>query len=78
MDIQNLQNEKLELITWISQLQDFSVIEKLKSIQSKSQEIPQWQKDEIDRRLYLIESGQMKSRSWEEAQKDIFKKSLPM
>jgi hypothetical protein len=38
------------------------------------QDIPQWQQDEVARRLELIESGKMKARSWDEASKDIFKK----
>ena len=36
--------------------------------------IPQWQQDEVNRRLQLIDKGEMKTRSWEEAKKDIFKK----
>jgi hypothetical protein len=36
--------------------------------------IPQWQQDEVARRLELIESGKMTARSWEEASKDIFRK----
>ncbi len=36
--------------------------------------IPQWQQDEVDNRLKLIEKGVMKTRSWREAKEDIFKK----
>jgi len=36
--------------------------------------IPQWQQDEVNKRLELINSGEMKTRSWDEAKKDIFKK----
>jgi hypothetical protein len=36
--------------------------------------IPQWQQDEVNRRLQLIDKGEMKTRSWNEAKKDIFKK----
>lgn len=36
--------------------------------------IPQWQQDEVNRRLQLIDKGEMKTRSWDEAKKDIFKK----
>jgi hypothetical protein len=37
-------------------------------------DIPQWQQDEVARRLKLIESGKMTARSWDEASKDIFRK----
>lgn len=30
MDIQKLQNDKLTIINWISELQDYSLVEKLK------------------------------------------------
>lgn len=36
--------------------------------------IPQWQQDEVNRRLQLIEKSEMKTRSWNDAKKDIFKK----
>lgn len=36
--------------------------------------IPQWQQDEVNRRLQLIDKGEMKTRSWNEAKNDIFKK----
>jgi len=41
---------------------------------NKEDEIPQWQQDEVNKRLKLINSGEMKTRSWEEAKKDVFKK----
>lgn len=52
MDTQQLQNDKLNIIHWISELQDYSVVEKIKAIMSKNKdEIPQWQKDILDKRL---------------------------
>ena len=36
MNIQQLQNDKLNIINWISQLQDYYTIEKVKSIMSSS------------------------------------------
>lgn len=36
--------------------------------------IPAWQQQEVNSRLQLIEKGEMKTRSWDEAKKDIFKK----
>lgn len=41
---------------------------------STEDEIPQWQQDEVNRRLKLVEKGEMKTRNWEEAKQDIFKK----
>lgn len=40
---------------------------------NKEDTIPQWQQDEVNKRLELIKSGEMKTRSWDEAKKDIFK-----
>lgn len=47
MSIQDLQLEKINLINWITRLQDESVIEKLKKIQAKEDDfsIPTWQQD---------------------------------
>jgi hypothetical protein len=36
--------------------------------------VPKWQQDETTRRLELINTGKMKTRSWSEAKKDIFQK----
>jgi hypothetical protein len=36
MNAQQLQNDKLNIINWISQLQDYNIIEKVKSIMSSS------------------------------------------
>ncbi|MBP9153022.1 MAG: addiction module protein [Flavobacteriales bacterium] len=41
---------------------------------SEEQEIPQAQIDEVNRRLELIAKGEMKTRSWEDAKRDIFKR----
>lgn len=35
--------------------------------------ILQWQQDEVNRRLQLIENGEIKTRSWNEAKKHVFK-----
>jgi len=45
MNTQEIQAEKLSLINWISQLQDISLIGKLKEIQEDNYEIQQWQKE---------------------------------
>lgn len=36
--------------------------------------VPQWQEEEVSKRLEQIENGDMSTRLWSEAQKDIFKK----
>lgn len=40
----------------------------------KDEAIPQWQQDEVNKRLELIDRGKMKTRSWDEAKKEIFSK----
>lgn len=51
MSIQDIQANKLNLINWILQLQDVSVIEKLKSMQEEDIEVHQWQKDIVLERI---------------------------
>jgi len=41
---------------------------------SKEDTTPQWQEEEVNKRLQLIKKGEMNTRSWSEAKKDIFKK----
>lgn len=43
-------------------------------VEDSEQSIPQWQQDEVTQRLDMIENGEMITRSWDEAKKDIFKK----
>ena len=44
------------------------------SVKKDEEFLPKWQEEEVNRRLELIESGEMKTRDWEVAKKDIFKK----
>lgn len=37
-------------------------------------DIPQWQKEEVEKRKEQVENGIMKTKSWSKARKDIFKK----
>ncbi|MCB9226341.1 MAG: addiction module protein [Chitinophagales bacterium] len=74
MNIKEMEHEKLNLITWIAQLQDAKLIQKLKNFRTDNFSIPQWQKEELDKRTKALENGTMKTRSWEEAKKEIFKK----
>jgi hypothetical protein len=58
MNIQQLQNDKLNIINWITQLQDYSVVEKVKSIMSSSEAclLSNDQKNAIDEALQSIET----------------------
>ncbi|MBI9037480.1 MAG: addiction module protein [Bacteroidales bacterium] len=57
MNIQDIQTDKLSLITWITQLQDISLIRKLKNLQADNIDIPQWQKEEVNKRLKELEKN---------------------
>lgn len=46
MDNQKLQNDKLHLINWITQIQDHALIEKIKSLMSASNENLQLTKEQ--------------------------------
>jgi hypothetical protein len=39
---------------------------------NREKESPQWQQDEVSKRLKLIESGEMKTRDWFQAKADVF------
>ena len=58
MNIQELQNDKLNIINWISQLQDYSLVEKVKSIMSSPDAclLSNEQKKAIDEALQSIET----------------------
>ena len=49
-----------------------SFIETLDYVSVIDDDLPEWQKEEIDKRLKLLDSGKMSTRSWKEAKKDIF------
>jgi hypothetical protein len=44
------------------------------SVNEVAEEIPEWQRDQVKEREELINSGEMETRSWSSAKKDIFKK----
>jgi hypothetical protein len=56
MGIQQLQSEKLNLIAWISQIEDFSIIEKVKLIKSAEEKclLSEPQKRAIDESLASV------------------------
>jgi len=63
MNTQELQNDKLNIIHWISELQDYSVVEKIKAIMSKSKDLSLTleQKNAIDDAFVSIEKNGTKT-----------------
>ncbi|NOX48834.1 MAG: hypothetical protein GXO89_17875 [Chlorobi bacterium] len=57
MDTLEIKEEKLNLIAWIANIQDVSIIEKLKSVQDKYISIPNWQRKETNKRLSEIDKN---------------------
>ena len=41
---------------------------------AEEEDIPRSQKDEVNKRIEQVQNGDMKTRSWEEAKEDIFKR----
>ncbi len=58
MNTQQLQNDKLNIINWISQLEDYSLVEKIKSIMTSPDAclLSKEQKNAIDEALQSIET----------------------
>jgi hypothetical protein len=58
MNTQQLQNDKLSIINWMSQLEDFSLVEKVKAIMSSPDAclLSNEQKKAIDEALQSIET----------------------
>lgn len=58
MNAQQLQNDKLSIINWMSQLEDFSLVEKVKAIMSSPDAclLSNEQKKAIDEALQSIET----------------------
>ena len=58
MNTQQLQDDKLSIINWITQLQDYSLVEKVKAIMSSSDDclLSNEQKKAIDESLQSIET----------------------
>ena len=57
MNVSELQADKLDLIAWITEMHDVSLIAKLKSIQKDNIEIPQWQIEEVNKRLADLDNN---------------------
>lgn len=58
MNTQQLQNDKLKIINWISQLQDYSLVEKIKTLMNTADTstLANDQKNAIDQALQSIET----------------------
>ncbi len=63
----DVQDSRLEVFLSFIKTLDYVTI-------NKEEMMPQWQQDEVNKRMDSISKGEMKVRSWEEAQKEIFKK----
>lgn len=71
MKTQETYLEKLELINWISQLQDFSLLEQLSKLKKDNTVIPQWQKDEVLKRMKDYKNNPNFFLDFDDAMKDI-------
>jgi len=71
MDVQSV---KLDLIHWLTELQDMAVLKKLQGLkeqQEDSFELEKEQIEELDSRLEKYENGKMKFSSWETVNETI-------
>ena len=66
--ILEIQDDRLKAFMELIQTLDYVSVKKDEEL------LPKWQEEEVNRRLELIESGEMKTRDWKVAKKDIFKK----
>ena len=72
MNTQDLLLEKLNLITWITQLQDSDIIEKLKNFRTKNDssiEVSDWEKQTVRDRIKNTKAEDYVS--WEDIEKQI-------
>lgn len=74
MDIQSL---KIDIIRWLTELTDETVLEKIHAIKEREEdiELSASQQIELDKRLKKYELGEMKFKSWEETKENIRKRS---
>ncbi len=70
MNIQSINSEKINLINWITNLQDSSMLAKIKELYLSSEEvIPQWQQDIVLERIKNTPREDYVS--WDEIEKNI-------
>jgi len=63
MSIQDISSEKLALIEWISQLNDYAVIQQIQNLKSGTYNVPSWQKDEVKEELAKYAKGETKGKN---------------
>jgi putative addiction module component (TIGR02574 family) len=71
MDIQSV---KIDLIHWLTQLQDITILEKIQALRvddDNDLDLSPEQQRELDRRLEKLASGEAKFVSWDEAEARI-------
>lgn len=69
MDIQSL---KIDLIHWLTELKDKTVLEKIQAIKEEGDyNLSPAQQEELDKRLERYERGDMKFKPWEETKASI-------
>lgn len=70
----NIQSVKIDLIHWLTELQDISVLKQiqgLKEEQENSLQLNAEQKKELESRLERYENGEMSFSSWDTVKKRI-------
>ncbi|WP_303316927.1 addiction module protein [Flavivirga abyssicola] len=72
----DLQAEKIELIKLLLETQQESLIKKIKTLlkdesENKTFELPESQKEELDRRLSRMEKGETKFYTWEQVEQKL-------
>ena len=70
----NIESRKINIAQLLFTIQKESLLDKIEDLLKKEVTIPQWQINETQRRLDLVGKGEMKTKSWDEAKKEIFKK----
>jgi putative addiction module component (TIGR02574 family) len=71
MDIQSV---KIDLIHWLTQLQDVTILEKVQALKAddgSDLDMSPEQQRELDRRLEKYERGEMTFKSWEDTKASI-------
>jgi len=71
MDIQSV---KIDLIHWLTELQDKAVLKKLQGLKEQQElalELSAEQEEELEKRLKKYESGDMKFSSWDKVKNRI-------
>jgi putative addiction module component (TIGR02574 family) len=74
MKIMDIQSVKIDLIHWLTELQDTSVLKQLQGLkeqQESSHELSSEQKKEMDSRVEKYENGEMKFSSWDSVKNRI-------